>query len=187
MKHYMTTLGALAMTVTIVGCATQAATAKMVVQPADVVSRPSAFTKRLAVKNVSGGSETNPLWTSQVDTASFREALQLSLDSASLLSQPPQSATHVLNASLVALEQPLFGFDMTVTCKARYNIVELSSGQKMFEKEIVTPYTAKAGDSFIGSERLKLANEGAVRMNFKQLLQELSEVKPAVTSRALTN
>ena len=47
----------------------------------------------------------------------------------------------------------------------------------MFEQAITTPYTAKAGDAFPGVERLRLANEGAVRQNITRLIDELARLR----------
>ena len=43
----------------------------------------------------------------------------------------------------------------------------------VWTEQVVTPFTATMGDAFVGSTRLKLANEGAVRKNIAQLVAKL--------------
>ena len=38
-------------------------------------------------------------------------------------------------------------------------------------------YTAKFSDSFLGAERLRLANEGAVKVNIQALIDDLNGLK----------
>ena len=47
----------------------------------------------------------------------------------------------------------------------------------MLERKLATPYTAKMGDAFVGTERLRLANEGAVRENISKLIGDLGQMK----------
>ena len=77
----------------------------------------------------------------------------------------------------------MMGFDMTVTATVRYSLIERISGREVFSRSIPTPYTAKMGDAFVGSERLKLANEGAVRKNIEELIAELLRLRIQVSSK----
>jgi hypothetical protein len=47
----------------------------------------------------------------------------------------------------------------------------------VFARTIATPYTAKANDAFLAVERLKLANEGAIRTNIARLIEELMALR----------
>jgi hypothetical protein len=79
----------------------------------------------------------------------------------------------VLLADLQRLKQPVFGFNMKVTAVVNYQLRERSSGMPVFQTEVTTPYTAEMSEAFLGVERLKLANEGAIRENIEHLILEL--------------
>jgi len=66
------------------------------------------------------------------------------------------------------------GLDMTVSLVVKYKLVELGTGQVVWEKQIFSEYTATISDALAGSTRLRKANEGAVRRNLAQLLGELT-------------
>jgi hypothetical protein len=133
--------------------------------------------QNVAIKDASGGQETNPLWTSQVSSTEFERALESSLRGANLLQPNRQAGRFTIAAYLGKLEQPFIGIDMTVTATVTYTLVERATGKTSWEKTITTPYTAKFGDALLGVERLKLANEGAVRSNIAELMGELFRLR----------
>ena len=131
---------------------------------------------KLAIKDVTGGTETNPMWVSKVSSSDFEKALEASLKSTGLLADR-QAGDFVLTADLMKLEQPFVGLDMTVTSSVRYMVIERSSGKTVFDSTVTTPYTARFSDALIALERLKLANEGAIRTNIGELLSQLMQLK----------
>jgi hypothetical protein len=120
---------------------------------------------------VNGGKETDPLWTSEVGNAEFRDALLVSLQAAQLHAFD-DNGPFTLTANLLELEQPLVGFDMTVTCRTNYLVTRKADGTEIFNETIVTPYTADFSDAFIAIERLRLANEGAARANIEAFINQ---------------
>ncbi|TVQ27201.1 MAG: hypothetical protein EA370_18075 [Wenzhouxiangella sp.] len=126
----------------------------------------------ITVEQVTGGRDTNPMWTSQVDSTSFRVALERSLDSAGLLASGRLNG-YWLSAELLRLDQPMIGASLTVTASVRYRLVDMDTGARIYERVIERPYTAQFSDAFIGTERLKLANEGAIRVNIELLIDDL--------------
>ena len=155
------------------GCASGARIENMEVagQPAQRVA-PTPLRQQLAVHDVSGGNETSPLWKSNVGNPEFGSALRNSLRATGLLAEGPP-ARYALNAQLNRLDQPMFGFDMTVTADITYTVANQASGKTLWQKTLVTPYTARLGEAFAGVERLRLANEGAIRANISQLIDAL--------------
>jgi hypothetical protein len=131
----------------------------------------------IAIREVTGGSETNPMWLSKVSSSEFERALEASLGAAGLLSPNRQASPYTLLADLKSLEQPYFGASLTVTATVTYFLVERASAKTVLERTIATPYTAAFGDAFIASERLRLANEGAIRANITRLIEELGALK----------
>jgi len=165
------------LTAFLAGCATPARVDQMTVPAVAQPTPQTAFRHSIAIKDVTGGQETNPLWTSQVSSAEFERALEASLQNAALLA-PRQAGKYQLSAQLGRLEQPLIGLNMTVTATVLYQLVERTTAKTVWEKTLVTPYTAKFTDSLLAVERLKLANEGAVKENIARLISDLSTAKP---------
>lgn len=176
-------LGGLTAAALATGCATPANSVNMVVRAGDATTArsatPEALKANIAIRDVTGGKETNPMWVSNVGSSDFERALEDSLRAVGMLAANRQSGRYLLMAHLEKLEQPFMGFDMTVTAAVAYTLIERSTGKTVWQKSIATPYTAKVGDAFVGTERLRLANEGSVRQNITQLIGELQQAKVA--------
>jgi hypothetical protein len=162
-------------------CATPARVEQMTVPAADatrtaVSSR--AMREAISLGQVGGGKETNPLWISNISSADFERALRASLQAAQLLAPSGQDCRLKLTAQLLSLAQPAMGLDMTVTASVLYTLVDCKTQKEVWVKTITLPYTAAFGDSLLGVERLKLANEGAARANIRKLVELLAEFEP---------
>ena len=162
----------------VAGCASPARVDQMAAsgQPSQRVAE-TPLRNNVAIRDVSGGQETNPMWKSNVGGGEFTLALEESLRNVGLLAANKQAGRFTLTAHLQSLDQPMFGLDMTVTASVNYVMVERATGKEIFQRTLTLPYTAKMGDAFIGVERLKLANEGAIRTNISQLIDELFRLK----------
>lgn len=159
------------------GCAAPARNEQMVAQtaPADRILK-TAMSNNIAVSGVSGGKDTNPMWVSKVSSGEFEQALEASLREAGMLSAGKQDGKYVLAAALEKLDQPIMGFSLTVTATVNYVLTERATGKEVMSKRIAVPYTAKASDAFAAVERMRLANEGAVRVNIGELIGEIRKV-----------
>jgi hypothetical protein len=155
------------------GCASGARIENMeaVGQPAQRIA-PTPLRQQLAVREVGGGSETRPLWKSNVGNPEFESALRNSLRATGLLAEG-QAARYTLSAQLDDLDQPAFGLNLTVTAKVSDTVAEKASGKIIWQQTLTTPYTAAFADSLVAIERLRLANEGAVRANLSPLIDAL--------------
>ena len=80
-----------------------------------------------------------------------------------------------LFATLVEFIRPAGGFDMTVMTATHYRLTEVASGRTVFDDTLVTCFTADFTSHLIGVERLRLANEGAMRMNIGAFIERLRE------------
>lgn len=141
------------------------------VSPDTLITSSSPAFKAITIANVSGGSETNPLWLSKVSNENFQEALQQSLALHAMAADKP--GRYWLTAELISLNQPFAGFDMTVTAKVHYVLSDTTGQPPRFDQTIETPYTANFSDNFLAAERLRLANEGAVRENIEKAIKAL--------------
>jgi hypothetical protein len=180
MQHRTLALvGLLAMVGLLGGCAAPARLEQMRIDAPLAVraaAQSSPLKSNVAIKDVTGGQETNPMWKSNVSSSEFDRALEASLRDAGLLSLNRQAGTHALTAHLQKLDQPFAGISMTVTATVQYALVERSSGKEVWSRTVATPFTAEWNSAFVGTERLRLANEGAVRENLKQLIDQLSQL-----------
>ena len=157
------------------GCASGARMSGMTVpiDEATVISDTSALYHAIEISDVSGGEETNPLWVSKVSNEDFRAALENTLLVHTMLAEK-DGGQYQLSVDLQKLEQPWGGFDLKVTAAAHY-ILRDKENQVVFDQRIETPYTADFGDSFLAYERIRLANEGAVRLNIEAFIKQLLE------------
>jgi uncharacterized lipoprotein YajG len=152
-------------------CATAAKVDSMIGTPTVQMPAMSPLKGSVQVTNVSGGRDTNPLWTSQVGNGDFQQALEKSLSAQGILASG--DAKYRLEAALVELKQPLLGLDMKVTSTVRYRVTEVSTGRMAFDQTITADYTATVGDAFVAVERLRLANEGSIKTNLSKFLDQL--------------
>lgn len=158
---------------TLAACASSADPKAMVVAPqVDAKPFPQALQHAMCVRAVSGGEETNPLWASKVNDTGFKAALSASLDSAGLTAA--STCQYSIDANLLGLEQPIAGFSMTVTSHVNYKVYNPANAPLVLET-VDAPYTASFSEAVIGVERLKKANEGAIRENIKIFLDKLRD------------
>ncbi len=129
--------------------------------------------KAFRVGAVAGGSETNPLWMSNVSGEQFRSALEQSLAAAGHLADNTADAAYEVTAAMTKLDRPMAGLDMSVTSSVTYKATPTAGGAPMFDQLVAATGTAKFGDSLIGVERLRLANEAAVRENISSFIKRL--------------
>lgn len=164
-------------------CAEGASAKGMTLTPADLSGPPDpGLANAVGIAEVGGGQETNPMFSSKIDDASFRAALVESLRLAGLLCET-ENAPLVLQARLVRLEQPLLGFDMTVTSVVHYTVRDARTGEALVDEDVAAAHTATLGDAFYGPTRLRLANEGSARRNIAALVARLKAIRvvaPAV-------
>lgn len=136
--------------------------------------------KRLSLGTVTGGEKSDPfLKGSKIGALSFRGALLVTLGEARLFQmvRDDAAADYTLNAMIISQDQPAIGFDMTVNLIVRYYLVNNSNYQLIWSKDIASTYKATVLESLVASERVKKANEGAVRTNLEYLLSELSSLR----------
>ncbi len=166
-------------TLVLAGCATGARIDQMASAPKTLTQAVDpALRHAINVSEVTGGRETNPMWTSQVSSDAFRRALEESLQNAGIYERVLSHSRYRLIADITRVDQPLMGLDMTVASSVRYSLIETSTNKEVYNRVIAVSYTAKLSDALIGSERLRLANEGAMRVNIEKLVEDLLALKP---------
>ena len=158
--------------ITVTGCAEASNPGAMAVgvTQSTLIADNSSLHHAISAPTVTGGKDTNPLWVSNVSNADFAEALRQTLTANTMLAT--DKGRFNLAAQLVSLKQPMVGLSMTVTADVKYTLTD-ATGKVIWQKELTTPYTAKFSDAFLGVERLKLANEGAIKTNIEQMIAAL--------------
>lgn len=157
----------------LVGCATPASQQSMSVSMQDIPANLNASLKgQIAVRNVTGGKETNPMWTSQVDAQSFRGALDKSIAMAGYKAGDANKAKYSVDADLQDLNQPVFGFTFDVVSTVLYTV---TGEGKQRQIPVTATGTASTSDAFVAVERLRIANERSIKQNIKMFLQNLSD------------
>ena len=127
---------------------------------------------------VAGGQETNPLWKSQISDTSFAEALSDAITRSKVFSTVVQGkgGNYQLDVTLISMTQPSFGASFTVDMEAGWSLRRTDSGATVWQASVKSKHTAKVGDAFVGTERLRLATEGAAKNNIKQGLEMISSL-----------
>jgi len=155
------------------GCATASRPDAMVATPATIVRHNDASVS----VEVAGGKGTSAMGESQISNDAFAQALRDSIQKSGLFSAVADSgANYKLTAFIGKMDQPMFGFAMTVKMEVSYTLVDTRSGKTVWQKDVASQYTAHPSDAFVGTTRLRLANEGAARANIQQALADLSTV-----------
>lgn len=155
----------------LVGCATPASQQAMTVDTTDMTVQLSEKLKgQVFVRNVTGGKDTNPLWTSQVDSQSFKVALEQSLSSVGYKSDSP-TAKYKIDANLQDLNQPGFGLTFNVQSTVTYTVTTDGGSKNV---PITATGTATTSDAFIAIERLKIANEKSIKENIKVFINRFT-------------
>jgi hypothetical protein len=62
---------------------------------------------------------------------------------------------------------------MTVTATIGYRLIDSATGAVVYTTTITTPGTATLDDAYVSDTRLRIADERAVRANFRRLVEEL--------------
>jgi hypothetical protein len=146
---------------------------------------PSSFevTKKIPgsvkVDEVVGGRETNPLWTSQISSIAFTEAIVNSLGRAGLFDSVVNggNADYILGVTILYYDQPWIGLDLDIKMKTKWELTDAKKHTPVWSDTFETTYRAKVSDAFVAAERLQKANEGAVRTNIAEGIRRLSQIK----------
>jgi hypothetical protein len=154
------------------GCASASKPDAMVATPVATVHKSSSAVSVA----VSGGKETSKMGASQISNDGFADALKSSIEKSGLFAKAVKEpgSRYQLGAFIGKVDQPTFGFSMTVSMEVSYTLTDTQTQKQVWNKNVASTYTAKAGDAFAGVERLRLANEGAARENIRQMLETVS-------------
>ena len=168
------------------GCGAPSQPLTMAVTPADALQIrgwvPDVFKAQVAVAPVKGGQETNRWWGSKVSAAALQQALEESFHAVGMRHIAPQPAARFeLQAQLVQLDQPLVpAAAVTVGVAVLYTLVDRSAdGRVLYQRRIANTDEARLSEAILSpSDRLRIANERALRANIDLLLRDLITLRP---------
>lgn len=144
-------------------------------RPSDPPARPETHRGAIWVESVAGVESAQPQRKSEITPDDFRTALEAFLRDAGCLAPDSASARYTLVAKLTSVEQPAFAFNVTVTTKVRYDVLDTATHETA-SMEVTARGTAGAREAFLGSKRLKIANDRSMAANIRALLGEIQSL-----------
>lgn len=133
--------------------------------------------KVLRVGAVTGGEKTNPLDRPRIEDEGFQEALINTLQSSGLFKEVTTGREGDYELSVQIISQDSLGtFSTTLLLFVNYRLTDLGSGKELWKENLLSQYEVTGTEVFAGLERLKRAQEGAVKDNLTRLVKKLSQV-----------
>lgn len=129
--------------------------------------------------SASGCHETNPNWLLLVTNENLRQALETSLVRYGVFTRVIQNndTDYRLDVTLLHLKQPWFGISLTVTAKMSWRLTNSRTGRVLWQQDTICPYKATFSDAVQATNRLEIANEGAIRENIKSGIQKIAKLQ----------
>ena len=169
-------------------CATPASYTSMVPELASTELGPGpapSYRGAITVASVGIGTDTSVPWTSQIGSAEFHDALVRTLTLANLAS--PQGGRFRLDATLLGLSRPFAGFAMTVTASVAYRLTDTATGAVVYQETRTSLGTASLNDAVMNANRLRIADERALRANIRKLIEDLYALPERSPDRPVTS
>lgn len=157
------------------GCATPTTSAGMT---PTAIKTTTKHAKTVSVA-VAGGQETDSMGKSQVSNFTMAQAITDAINASKTFSGVVQgkSGDYMLSVHIVNVDQPSFGASFTVKIEAGWTLQRVDTGAIVWQESIKSEHTATISDAFVGTERLRLATEGAARNNIAAGLEKISTLK----------
>ncbi|KQV50368.1 hypothetical protein ASC95_13395 [Pelomonas sp. Root1217] len=178
-------LPAALLTLSLAGCGTPSQPLPMAVTAAEALQIrgwvPDALQRQVGLATVKGGQETGRWWGSKVSTVVLQQALDESLFAVGMKPLSPEPAPRFeLQAELLQLDQPLVpAVGVTVGVAVHYTLVDKASGKAVYQRRIANTDEARFSEAIVSpNERLRIANERALRANIDLLLRDLVTLRP---------
>lgn len=136
----------------------------------------AAYRNAITVGAIGIGRDTGAPWRSAVSAPQIQEALVRTLADARLAQGA--GARFRLDALLLTLDRPYAGFAMTVTATISWRLSEVATGTPVYEKTLTGLGTATLDEAIDNDNRLRIADQRAVRANLQQLVRDLYALPP---------
>ena len=105
------------------------------------------------------------------------EDLKLAVESAIISSQLFSGMGRNLNVSVsvLSIKNPMFGMDLTAEARVRWQIVNADSKEEIFNAVFSSSHASTVGDHVVAVQRMKMANQEALRKNIEIALKAISK------------
>ncbi len=125
-----------------------------------------------------GGAETGAMDSSNISNADLKAAIEASIAKSKLFKTivSGNGGDYELSVSITQISKPAMGFSFTVDMECAWSLTKVSDRSIAMRKVIRSSHTTGATESFVGTKRLQMAVEGAVRNNITQGLTAISEL-----------
>ena len=130
------------------------------------------YRNAITVGSATLGRDMATPWTSAVSPDQVQQALVQTLAVAGL--GQPANGRFRLDGLLLTLDRPYAGFAMTVTATIAWRLTDTINGAVVYDRTLRTLGTASLDDAIDNNNRLRIADQRAVRANLQQLVQDLS-------------
>lgn len=134
------------------------------------------YRNAITVGSVTLGRDTGTPWTSAVSPEQVRQALVQTLAGAGL--GQPANGRFRLDGQLLTLDRPYAGFAMTVTATIAWRLTDTTNGAVVYDRAFRALGTATLDDAVDNNNRLRIADQRAVRANLQLLVQDLYALPP---------
>lgn len=146
----------------------------------------TSLRENISIKDVTGGKVVNPLLTLTpflvgVDSFSFKAALKQSLESNGLYAKNHlgkyQLVAHIEELSRPASEMFL-RFSITIIARVNYSVYVKETGKSIYNRTIESTHKESfVSDNILSLDGARLANEGAIHENIRQMIDSLFMLK----------
>ena len=135
-----------------------------------------AYRNAITVGSVTLGRDVGTPWTSAVGPDQVQQALVQTLAGAGL--GQPTNGRFRLDGQLLTLSRPYAGFAMTVTAAIGWRLTHTTSGPVVYDRTLQGLGTATLDDAVDNTNRLRIADQRAIRANLQQVVQDLYALPP---------
>lgn len=134
------------------------------------------YRNAITVGSVTLGRDVGTPWTSAVGPDQVQQALVQTLAVAGL--GQPANGRFRLDGLLLTLDRPYAGFAMTVTATIAWRLTNTTNGVVVYDRTLRSLGTATLDDAITNENRLRIADQRAIRANLQQLVQDLYTLGP---------
>lgn len=155
----------------VAACAPPASYSAMVAGAPPGPAPAPAYRNAITVGSVTLGRDAGTPWMSAVSPDQVQQALVQTLAVAGL--GQPANGRFRLDGILLTLDRPYAGFAMTVTATIAWRLTDTTNGAVIYDRVFRTLGTATLDDAVDNNNRLRIADQRAVRANLQQLVRDL--------------
>jgi hypothetical protein len=130
------------------------------------------YRNAVTVGSITLGRDIGTPWRSAVGPDQVQQALVQTLAAAGL--GQPTTGRFRLDGQLLTLSRPYAGFAMTVTAAIAWRLTDVTNGAVVYDRTLQGLGTATLDDAVDNNNRLRIADQRAIRANLQQLVQDLS-------------